>query len=96
LAVDRLQTSDEDPAVLRPASDIIARNLGESAVLIRLQTNKIYELNATGARIWDLLKAGSTQEQLVDALMDEFSVNRDDLSRAVGDLLNSLRADGLI
>jgi hypothetical protein len=96
LAVDQLKTSDEHSAVLRPVSDIIARNLGESAVLIRLQTNKIYELNATGARVWDLLKAGSTQEQLVDALMGEFSVSRDDLSQAVGELLSSLRAEGLI
>jgi len=91
-----LQTSDEDPAVLRPASDIIARNLVESAVLIRLQTNKIYELNATGARIWDLLKAGCTEEQLVDALVAEFSVDRHDLSKAVAELVTSLRAEGLI
>jgi hypothetical protein len=85
-----------DPAVLRPAADIIARTLGESAVLIRLQTNRIYELNGTGARIWELLKAGSTREQVVDALLREFDVERAALTEAVNELIGMMRAEGLI
>jgi hypothetical protein len=96
VAADQPNAREKQPAILRPASDIIDRNLGETAVLIRLQTNRIYELNATGARIWELLKAGSTKEQLVDALMSEFNISREALSEAVDELLNMLQSEGLI
>jgi hypothetical protein len=85
-----------DGGVWRPASDIIARTLGDAAVLIRLQTNRIYELNGTGARIWGLLKAGSTRQQVVDALLPEFDIERDALTQAVDELIGMLRAEGLV
>jgi hypothetical protein len=82
--------------VLRPASDIIARSLGDAAVLIRLQTNSIYELNGTGARIWSLLKAGRTKQEVIDALLPEFDIERDALTEAVDELVGMLRAEGLV
>src|SRR6476620_5930299 len=96
VAADQSNAHEEQPAALRPAADIVDRNLGETAVLIRLQTKKIYELNATGARIWDLLKAGFTKEHVVDALASEFNTDREALSQAVEELLDTLRAEGLI
>jgi hypothetical protein len=96
VAADQPNASEEQTGALRAASDIVDRNLGETAVLIRLQTKKIYELNATGARIWDLLKAGFTKERVVDALVSEFNTNRDALSEAVDELVDTLRAEGLI
>jgi len=80
--------------VLRPAGDVIARKLGDSAVLIRLNTNRIYELNATGARIWELLSDGATRQQVVDALRTEF--DDDEIGSAVDELLDVLRAEGLV
>lgn len=81
-------------AVLRPAADVIARRLGESAVLIRLNTNKIYELNATGARIWELLAEGASRQQVVDTLGREF--DDEEIGGAVDELIRVLRAEGLV
>jgi hypothetical protein len=89
-------TEDRAEEPLRPASDVISRTLGESAVLIRLHTNKIYELNGTGARMWDLINAGSTREQVVDVMLTEFDVERDALAQAVDELVDLLRAEGLV
>ena len=86
------QSSPE--AVLRPAADVIARNLGESAVLIRLNTNRIYELNTTGARIWELLSGGATKQQVVDALRIEF--DDEGIGAAVDELLQMLHSEGLV
>jgi hypothetical protein len=80
--------------VLRPAADVIARHLGESAVLIRLKTNRIYELNATGARIWELLSDGATRQQVVDSLAREF--DDDSIGAAVDELIDVLQAEGLV
>jgi hypothetical protein len=81
-------------SVLRPAADVIARRLGDSAVLIRLNTNRIYELNATGARIWELLAEGATREQVVDALGREF--DEGGIGAAVEELIGVLRTEGLV
>src|SRR5689334_8572974 len=80
--------------VLRPAADVVARRLGDSAVLIRLNTNRIYELNATGARVWELLSEGATRERVVDTLNQEF----DDpgIGDAVDQLIAVLRSEGLV
>ena len=85
-----------DREVLRPASDIIARRLGESAVLIRLQTNRIYELNETGARIWEVLKTGVTRDEIIEKLATEFDIERDALGVAVDELIGTLKAEGLL
>jgi hypothetical protein len=86
------QMPSETP--LRPAADVIARRLGESAVLIRLNTSKIYELNATGARIWELLAEGATRQRVVDTLGREF--DDDGIGAAVDELIDVLRAEGLV
>jgi hypothetical protein len=96
VAANQPNAHDEHPAALRPATDIIDRNLGETAVLIRLQTKKIYELNTTAARIWDLLKSGVTKEHVVDTLVSEFNSDREALSEAVDELLEMLQAEGLV
>jgi len=90
----REQSSDNP--IVRPASDIIARQLGASAVLIRMRTSRIYELNETGARIWELLKEHATREAAVDGLLAEFQIDRADAEAAVDELIGVLRSEGLL
>ena len=82
-------------AVPRPAPDVVARRLGDSAVLVRLTTNRIYELNVTAARIWELLDRGWTRDALVDHLSEEFKVAAPIIARDVDALLGMLHAEGL-
>ena len=81
---------------LQPASDVIARALGESAVLIRLNTNKIYELNVTGARVWDVIAGGATRAEVIAVMQQEFGGEPDDIATAVDELLDALHTEGLI
>ena len=57
-----------------PPSDLIARRVGDTMVLIRLNTNRIYELNATGARIWELIDTPRDVEAVCRVLQDEYDV----------------------
>ena len=77
-------------------SDVVARRVGDSAVLVRLATNKIYELNATGARIWELLTQQKTRTEILDVLEQEFAADRSELESAFDELIASLRAEGLV
>ena len=76
--------------------DTVSRRLGDTAVLIRLTTNRIYELNATGARLWDLLQTQQTLDEVVESLSAEFEGPREAIRADVEDLLRQLTAEGLV
>ena len=44
-----------------PSADVVAEMTGDHMVLIHMQTNKIFELNRTGARVWELLGEGEDE-----------------------------------
>jgi hypothetical protein len=88
-------SSSSDRGYVIP-TDVVARKVGDSAVLVRLETNRIYELNATGARIWELLTQRQSRDEIIDALEREFAADRRELTAAFDELIASLRAEGLI
>ncbi len=78
------------------SDDVVARRLDDVVILINLKTNRIFELNSTGARLWELMSAGSTVSQIHDAIHDEFDVTDGELTRAIDTLAGWLAAEGLI
>src|SRR5215207_8182687 len=44
---------------LRLDPNVVAQRIGDDVVLVHLRTNRIFELNATGGRVWALLAAGA-------------------------------------
>ena len=80
----------------QPSPDVVSRNLGDGSVLVHLPTNRIFELNETGARIWELLSERVTRDQIVDRLVGEFDISRDDASQALNELLEELSGKGLV
>ena len=67
-----------------------------SAVLVHLDTNLIYELNPTGARIWSLLEQGLDRNALCERLREEFSAPDGEIETTVDELLSELVREGLI
>jgi hypothetical protein len=63
---------------------------------VNLRTNRIFELNRTGARLWEVLGEGSSESQIVERLLAEFEVPQEQLEREVRALLDSLLDEGLI
>lgn len=62
---------------------------------MHLGSNRIYELNDTGARIWELTADGATVEGLIDRLEREFEVDRAQLASEVALIVNDLVREGL-
>jgi hypothetical protein len=69
---------------------VICRQLGDTAVLVHLGTNEIFELNRTGYRIWQLLTEGKDRAAIQLVLAQEFTVSGEQLEREIGDLLSQL------
>ena len=65
-------------------------------MLVSLATNQVFELNSTGARIWEMLDEGACEDEIVERLSAEFDAPPEQLEKDLGDLLRELRAQGLI
>jgi hypothetical protein len=83
-------------ARLQPAADVVARRLDDNIVLVNLRTNLIYELNLTGARLWELIVEGCDRGELERRMLQEFAVDDETLSAEVTTILDSLREAGLV
>lgn len=81
---------------LRSSPDVVSRQLGESIVLIRLTTNRIYELNATGSRVWEIMQNGATRSQMIDEIAGEFDAPAETIATELDDLLTTLITEGLV
>ena len=70
--------------------------LGEEAAILNLKNTVYYGLNPVCARVWSLLQQPRSIGELRDALLDEYDVETERCERDLLDLLENLRAEGLI
>lgn len=82
--------------MIRTSPDVVARRLEDEIVLVNLTTNRIFSLNRTGGRYWELLDEGLEQEVIVGRLLDEFDVDRPTLEQEIADITAQLRREGLV
>jgi Coenzyme PQQ synthesis protein D (PqqD) len=81
---------------LEPADDVVGQRLGDEVVLVNLKTNRIFELNRTGGRFWDLLHEEGNRDQIEARLREEFDVGEEQLTAEVDALIASLAAEDLV
>lgn len=65
-------------------------------VLLDVERQHYYGLDAVGTRVWQLLVERRTVDALVSAMLSEFDVDEATLRRDVAALLDRLKAEGLI
>jgi Coenzyme PQQ synthesis protein D (PqqD) len=81
---------------MKPSDDVIARRVDDQVVLVNLRTNKIYALNRTGARAWELLEEGRSRGEIAGALLEEFDVESDEVEAELDGLFAHLGGEGLV
>lgn len=84
------------PARYSPSPDAVAERLGDELVLVHMKTDRIFVLNGTGARIWELMAAGHDSVEIRRRLLQEYEVAESDVAAEVEDLFESLRKEDLI
>jgi hypothetical protein len=82
--------------VIRVAPDVVARRLDDEVVLVHLGTNRIWTLNATGGRYWELLEEGLGHEIIVRRMREEFEVDETTLEQEIASITADLRRAGLV
>jgi hypothetical protein len=89
-------TPPSDSVRLTCCPDVLSRTLDGEAVLLNLASGTYFGLNEVGTRIWELIAAGTTYGALRAAVLDEFDVEAGPLERDLAELIDSLRARGLV
>lgn len=70
-------------SVLKRCHDVRFRKVDDEAVVLRQNAAEVMVLNEVGARILDLADGVTPIEQWVDALFDEFEIDRTTLEQDV-------------
>ena len=81
---------------VRPARDVVFRELGGEMVLLNLKSGVYYGLNESGTQMWTLLVELKDPGRVVEALEREYVASRAQLEGDLRELLGTLRAKGLI
>jgi hypothetical protein len=81
---------------IRRNPNVVARAVGESTVLVHLQTNRIYELNATASSIWELVDSGESESEVVRLLSANFNASAEVVEGDFKALLADLEREGII
>jgi Coenzyme PQQ synthesis protein D (PqqD) len=88
-------TGIDGRSVFRRSTDVVCRNVGQEAILVPIRNNVgnldfVYTLSPVAARIWALLDGTRTADEVIEAIRDEYEVDRAtaeaDLATLVADL----------
>lgn len=85
-----------DDTTLSVPEHVLARHAAGETVLLNLENETYYGLNGVGARLWELVVAGTTFGGAVDALLGEYDVERDVLVADLTAIVADLRTNGLL
>jgi hypothetical protein len=78
------------------SDEVLFQEVSGETVLLDLDSEQYFGLDAVGTRVWQLIGAGATAEAVVDTLLEEYEVERDELAADVAELLDRLAEAGLI
>lgn len=76
--------------------DQVSGDLDGKTVLLSIQNGEYYNMNEVGSRIWALIEQPRTIAALIDALLAEFQVGREQCEREALAFLEQLRKDKLL
>lgn len=84
---------DRDVSI-RP--DVISQSVNKEMVLLDMESEHYFGLDAIGARIWSLLQSESSVRSIFETLLAEYDVSPEVLTKDLEEFLDRLNDDGLL
>ena len=81
---------------VRIPEGVLIREVTGEAVLLNLNNEQYYGLDAVGLRMWQVLTNSGSIQQGIDDLLEEYDVDRATLEGDVLNLLGKLAGQGLV
>jgi hypothetical protein len=80
----------------RPADDVLFQAVGDEAVLLKLESENYFGLDAVGTRIWNLLNEDPGLQRAFDILREAYEVEAGVLERDLLSLVERMADAGLV
>ncbi len=81
---------------LRVSDQVIFKPVGDEMVLLDFQSGMYYGLDPVGARIWQLLASERSLGDIVETILGEYDVAREEVERDIDRLVEELERRGLV
>jgi len=78
------------------SSEVLAQEVDGETVLLDLQSESYFGLDAVGTRIWQLLNEHNELQKVFDTLLEEYDVDAKQLENDLHDLVKKLIDQKLI
>ncbi len=75
---------------------VLAALLDDEAVVLDLESKRYFQLNATGAVIWQGITDGVSSDAVVARLVESFDIAQGEAAAAVTSFVAELRTRGLV
>lgn len=76
--------------------DQVSCNLEGKSLLLQVSSGHYFGLNEVGSLVWEKVQAGSTFDEIVEAVTATYAAGREQVENDVENLLRELEAEGLI
>lgn len=86
---------------IKAPGGVAERKIREQCILVPISSelaklDSLYELNETSSFIWDIAKAGATEQEVVVALQESYDVTEEQAVESVSRSLDELVAAGAL
>lgn len=83
-------------ALFRLPSDVVVRHTAGEAVMLKLNEETVFALNSTAALVVRYIGERRSVPDIIDLLASDFGQSHRAIGEQVGELLETLRARGLV
>ncbi|MCB9139778.1 MAG: PqqD family protein [Caldilineaceae bacterium] len=83
-------------SIVSRADDVLAANVDNELVMIRLESDGYFGLDEIGRRIWELLDEARTVDAICSSLLEEYDVQPADCEADVLRFLSELEEHGVV
>ena len=78
------------------SKEVLSQEVSGETVLLDLQSESYFGLDAVGTRIWQLLQEKGHLQQVFDTMLEEYEVDEKQLQKDLNELLEKLIDEELI
>jgi hypothetical protein len=83
-------------SVITHYSAIISSEIDNESMLLHMENNNYYRIPATANRVWSMLVEPISIAEIIETLLAEYNVTREQCEKDVFNFLNDLLANNLI
>lgn len=76
--------------------DVVHETIDGETVIVNLENGVYYSLRDSAVDIWNMIEGGANADELLQMLLARYEGSKDDIQKAVVDLLVNLQEEGLV